>query len=88
MNGNSSVMVDPILVSKTHGTVNRQSSYTTKNQVSSESSSQSVSTSTSQEVSDDCMSYLRRNFRKQGFSDRTTDILIQSWKPGTRKQYK
>lgn len=81
-------MVDTILVSKTHGTVNRQSSYTTTNQVPSESSSQSVATSTSQEDSNDCMSCLRRNFRKQGFSYRTTDILIQSWKPGTRKQYK
>lgn len=35
----------------------------------------------------DSMQSVRDGFRNRGFSEETTSIFMQSWKPGTKNQY-
>lgn len=44
-------------------------------------------TSTTQESSSDCMSCLRGSFSHYHFPEEVTDILMASWRKGTKKQY-
>ena len=36
----------------------------------------------------DCMSSIRKGFREQKLSERTINIIMQSWRSSTKKQYK
>ena len=48
---------------------------------------QTTSTSVEGQSGVSCMFRVRKHFQKQGFSKRTTEILMSSWKTGTKKQY-
>ena len=41
----------------------------------------------SQETGFDCLQIVRQSYETQGFSQKTTSIILQSWRKGTTKQY-
>ena len=43
--------------------------------------------SLSQETSFDCLRIVRQSYETQGFSQKATSIILQSWRQGTTKQY-
>lgn len=86
-NCNSAAMVDSILVPKVDGTVSSRTFNSSKKQKSVASESQHRASSATQKASSDSMSSVRKGFRQQGISRRTVNIIMQSWKPGTKNQY-
>jgi hypothetical protein len=50
-------------------------------------SQQTTSTSVEGQSGVSCMFRVRKHFQKQGFTKRTIEILMSSWKIGTKKQY-
>jgi len=64
--------------------------YTNYNPKTAQVTSTSISrqgTSTVEKTQADCMQSVRESFRKQGISEQSTNILMCSWKRGTKKQY-
>ena len=49
--------------------------------------SQKTSLSSLTKIDTDGMSCVRENFQVRGFSERTTNIIMSSWRTGTKKQY-
>ena len=40
-----------------------------------------------QENGSDCLQIVRQSYETQGFSQKATSIILQSWRKGTTKQY-
>lgn len=81
-------MVNSGLVSQTNATTDRCASNSAEQQrLVAPSSRSETGASVKQKTTNDCMSSVRDSFRKRGFSEQTTKVLMSSWKPGTRKQY-
>lgn len=59
----------------------------TKVRHSSNASKEGNDTSSSQENDHDGLQSIRRSLETQGISRRASDIILQSWRKGTRKQY-
>lgn len=80
-------MADTTVVLKTNGTSDRQASDNSKNKKPVENSVQKHRTSTTGKTSSDSLSCVRKLYRKRGLSTKTVEIIMSSWKTGTKKQY-
>ena len=81
----STTVANTTVVRHVSGTVRQKSNTITSNSQSSES--KRTTSSTSQETYPVSRACLRRSFKEQKVSERTTEILISAWKHGTHKQY-
>ncbi|CAG2245706.1 unnamed protein product [Mytilus edulis] len=86
-NTDSTSLDNATLVYQVDGIVNRQSLNNSKNQKNVNNSSSRQGTSTSENASSDCLSCVRKLYRKRGLSKQTVNIIMSSWKLGTKKQY-
>lgn len=75
------------MVYSTHGVTDRQTDTHSTSEESSVSANKNSRTSFEEPINPDGMSCIRKLFREQGFSESTTNIIMCSWKSGTKKQY-
>lgn len=87
MPNNSSFVDDTNMVSSINENFNPQASSASQNGENSDTSSYESSSPIIKEVSSDSMSSVRKSFRDQGFSNAATNVIMSSWRVGTKKQY-
>ncbi|CAG2256276.1 unnamed protein product [Mytilus edulis] len=81
-NTDSTSLDNATLVYQVDGIVNRQSLNNSNNQKNVNNSSSRQGTSTSENASSDCLSCVRKLYRKRGLSKQTVNIIMSSWKLG------
>lgn len=85
----SATMENKSLVSEDVSNVNQSSSSSTEGRLlAAVASQQNQSPPVVAQTSTDGMSLVRRGLRQQNISTRTCDIMMESWRTGTTKQYR
>ncbi|XP_038065690.1 uncharacterized protein LOC119735825 [Patiria miniata] len=78
---------NPIVVSQAHGDVSRQASTAAKTKGYDDPTKQRSTSSSTEQASAGCLPLIRKSFQMQNVSQQATEILMASWREGTRKQY-
>ena len=85
---NTGLAVKTMVSDATESPIQQASSIATKStNIETAMVSNSTSSVSEQEVSSSRLTFVRRSFKDQKFSERVCKILQSSWKPGTEKQY-
>ena len=81
-------MANPKLVSQTSSHVSGCSKCTTvAKDCPTNARDETRSSPLNQENGSDCLQIVRQSYETQGFSQKATSIILQSWRKGTTKQY-
>ncbi|XP_038044662.1 uncharacterized protein LOC119719320 [Patiria miniata] len=81
-------MANPTLVSQNAAPVDSYASNTTKDIRVVETTTRSTQSPSTRGPNDNvCFTLIQQSLRSRGFSKETIDIILQSWRPSTKKQY-
>jgi hypothetical protein len=81
-------MANSTMVLSDNAVIDRQTLYSQEERdIAISTPQQTTSTSVEGQSGVSCMFRVRKHFQKQGFTKRTIEILMSSWKTGTKKQY-
>jgi hypothetical protein len=83
----STDLADPELVCRFTTAIDRQSYYTSNERQFVNNASHGQSSSATEHINVDNVSCLRKSFESYKLSSKTTDIILASWRHGTKTQY-
>ena len=86
-NHNRPPLANTAMVYAAHGVTDRQTNTHSISEEPSVSAIENSRTSVKEQINSDGMSCVRKHFREQGLSESATNIIMSSWKSGTKKQY-